>query len=112
MDSSTRSKVVELCDGKLPVFQKGMKLLLLNIRGLVNKMDTFKDTLYDVKSDIDIVCINETFLDSTILSNEIAIDGFSVERKDRTRSGGGVLFYISNNINILVVTTLSITIWK
>ena len=37
-----------------------------------------------------------TFLDDNILSNEISIDGFNVERRDRTRNGGGVLLYISN----------------
>ena len=59
-------------------------------------MDSLKDALHDVKGDIDIVCINETFLDDNILSNEIAIDRFNVERRDRTRTGGGVCLYISN----------------
>ena len=41
-----RRKVVELNDGRIPIFSKGMKLLLLNIRGLANKMDSLKDALH------------------------------------------------------------------
>ena len=49
-----RSKVVELNDGRIPICSKGIKLLLLNIRGLAN----------DIKGDINIAdTFNNYFVD-------------------------------------------------
>ena len=50
--------------------------------------------------DCDIVACTKTHLSSSISNHEIDIDDFCIERRDRgSRHGGGVLFYISNNIN-------------
>src|SRR6478609_8964203 len=46
----------------------------------------------------DVVGLTETHLDNTIDSDEINIDGFTVFRKDRNSSGGGVLLYIRNEL--------------
>ena len=37
---------------------------------------------------IDILAINETRLVSSILNGEVSIPGYTLERKDRNRSGG------------------------
>ena len=73
-----------------------MVFLLLNIRGLVSKMDNVRYLLFDCKDDVDFMCINESFCDETISNDDISLEGFNIERNDRTRSGGGVVLYISD----------------
>ena len=51
------------------------------------------------KYPFDILAINETKLDSSILDSEINIDGCIIIRKDRNRNGGGIAIYIRNNIS-------------
>ena len=90
------SKNLTLIEGKIPILPKGTKFFLLNIRGLVNKMD-FLRYLYS-SNEVDILCINETFCDNTISDEEVSINGLCIERKDRNRSGGGVALYVSNRL--------------
>ena len=47
-------------------------------------------------SPIDILAINESKIDDSILNNEVNINGYNIIRKDRNRSGGGVVLYIRN----------------
>ena len=47
----------------------------------------------------DILAVNETGLDDTISSGEVIVPGYSLERNDRNRDGGGVALYIRNTIN-------------
>ena len=42
----------------------------------------------------DIITLNETRLDSSVLNGEIEIPGYDIVRRDRDRSGGGVAMYI------------------
>jgi hypothetical protein len=44
-----------------------------------------------------VLAISETWIDKSVTNNEIKIDGYSIERHDRERSGGGVCIYIKNN---------------
>ena len=80
---------MNLCDGKIPVLQKGLKFMLLNIRSLISKLDSLSYLLTNNK--IDVLCLNETFCDDSISDDELHIEGLMIERNDRTRSGGGVL---------------------
>ena len=92
--NTANSKTLTLTDGKIPVLSKGNKFFLLNIRGLVNKMDLLRSLFSN--NNIDLLCINETFCDNTISNEEISINGLRIERKDRNRFGGGVALYISD----------------
>ena len=47
---------------------------------------------------LDIIAINETKLDQSISDAQLHIDNYTLLRKDRTRQGGGVAFYIRNTI--------------
>ena len=47
---------------------------------------------------LDIIAINETKLDQSISDAQLHIDDYTLLRKDRTRQGGGVAFYIRNTI--------------
>jgi len=76
---------------------KGLLINHLNIRSLLPKLDEIKHTVFS--QNIDILCLNETFLDNTITDHEMGINGYTSLRKDRTRHGGGVAMYIKDTIN-------------
>lgn len=69
-------------------------LLYFNVRSLLPKIDEFR--IICSVSKLDVVCITESWLDSTIDDCEISIQGYSVFRLDRSRHGGGVLIYVKS----------------
>ena len=50
----------------------------------------------------DIITLNETRLDCSVLNGEIEIPGYDIVRRDRNRSGGGVAMYIRSHIPYIV----------
>ena len=46
----------------------------------------------------DIITLNETRLDCSVLNGEIEIPGYDIVRRDRNRSGRGVAMYIRSHI--------------
>ena len=50
------------------------------------------------QNDFDVVALTETHIDSNIDSSLISIDGYSLFRKDRNRSGGGVAMYVKHSL--------------
>ena len=49
---------------------------------------------------LDIFCFSETFLNSSVEESCIRINGFKIERKDRTgKLSGGLVVYVSNNMH-------------
>ena len=72
-------------------FGKGLVMASLNINSLLAHIDEFR--VFMNETDIDIISINETKLDSSIKDNEVYISGYEIVRKDRKingRHGGGV----------------------
>ena len=75
----------------------------LNINGLLCHADNLR--LFLSTTNIDILAVNETKLDNSILNDEVHIPGFDIVRKDRAvngKNGGGVCFYIKTNLNFYV----------
>ena len=92
----SKNGLSELINGSIPPIKtKGVKFGHLNIHSIVTKIDELRLLLKH--RPFDVLCLNETLCDSTISDEEISIDGFSLLRNDRTRHGGGVAIYISNN---------------
>ena len=77
--------------------EKGLRICHLNIRSLVNKIDEIKVFCETHKPHA--LCLNETWLDTSIADGEIQLDGYSHIRRDKTRHQGGVLVYIASNVN-------------
>ena len=51
----------------------------------------------------DVLAVNETKLDSTVIDGLVLVTGYHIERNDRKYNcGGGVALYIRNNINYVV----------
>ena len=85
---------------------KGISIASLNICHLLPKLDDIKHIL--TKSDLDILCLCETFLDSEILDSELQIDGYSFFRHDRTppsgkSCGGGLIIYVKNSRDVKLI---------
>ena len=68
----------------------------LNINGLRSKISFIKIFLRQHK--FDILCLNETKIDSTVATSEISVPGYKTFRQDRNCHGGGVLIYASDHL--------------
>ena len=75
---------------------KGLHFLHLNIRSLLPKLDEIR--LIVKESNAAIFGLTETWLDNSVSDSEVAIEGYSIVRKDRNRHGGGVCVYVRDNL--------------
>ena len=76
---------------------KGFKIAHVNIQSLRYKVDDIRILLND--NNFDVLCLTETWLDNNIDDNEIKIDGYNINRLDRTdKQHGGILFYVKDGI--------------
>ena len=79
---------------------RGLKIAHLNVNRLVNKLDGVRELMSTYN--FDVLKLSETWLSSNISDCEVTIPGYTLVRKDRNGStklnGGGVLFYIRDNI--------------
>ena len=94
--STSTQKEFSSLDGDLISNYRGLKIAHLNINGLLSKLDFLKIMLQ--KSKFDVFAISESKLDANIHNNEIKIDGYNLYRLDRNRHGGGVLFYVNEQL--------------
>ena len=49
----------------------------------------------------DIFCINETWLNESVLYSELEVIGYSALSKHRTRHGGGILIYVNDKLDCI-----------
>ena len=77
----------------------------LNVNGLRSKLDFIKILLFQEK--FDILCLNETKIDSTVSDNDLSIPGYTPHRQDRTAHGGGTLIYVSDVLHAKKVSRIS-----
>ena len=69
--------------------QKGLVISSWNIRSIVSKFQQIETIVAD--ADIDILCVNETWLGSMNNSNAFALEGYDLFRHDRVvKKRGGV----------------------
>ena len=74
----------------------------LNINSIRNKFEALK---FIIDNNIDIFLISETKLDDSFPSAQFLIKGFSAPyRFDRNSKGGGLLFYIREDIQSKILT--------
>ena len=83
---------------------KGLKIIHLNIRSLVPKIDLLRTWVYLHKPKI--ITLSETFLNNDILDNEISIRNYILYRADRATRHGGVAIYVSTDIASEIVTPI------
>ena len=73
--------------------QKNAILGLLNVNSLRNKIKVVEKLL---PNNIDISLFSETKLDETFPNQQLS--GYKMFRRDRIKHGGGIMFYINENI--------------
>ena len=78
-----------------------IKIDHLNAQSLISNFDNIEFLLND--SDIDILCISETWLLPEMQNSFIGIQGYSIFRCDGGR-GGGVCIYVRDNMKVTVLT--------
>ena len=76
-----------------------------NINGLRSKIDFLRIFLRQHK--FDILCLNETKIDSTVPDSEISVPGYTIFRQDRTCHGGGVLIFASDHLTTKKLSHIS-----
>ena len=77
--------------------KNGLRFLHVNCRSFSPKKDEIM--WLTQSSNIDILCLTETWLNQNILSAELEFPGYTILRKDRiNRTGGGVAIYIKNTL--------------
>lgn len=70
----------------------------LNIRSVISEIDQINHILTD--SNLDFLCLSETWLHSNSPSAAIDVPGYKVFRRDRPKGkGGGVMIYIKDNFH-------------
>ncbi|PFX22533.1 hypothetical protein AWC38_SpisGene12938 [Stylophora pistillata] len=77
-----------------------MELVHQNIRGLLNKLDEIRYIINTLKSGIQLISFTETWLNSSVLDEEVNIPGYTVFRKDRGSKGGGVIVYAGDDLSV------------
>ena len=63
--------------------QKWLKILHLNVRSLLRNLSEIALVLF--QNNVHILSLNETWLDDSVLDQEVHIDGYQIVRKDRDR---------------------------
>ena len=78
----------------------------LNINSIRNKFEMLS---LSVTQYVEILMLSETKLDSTFLSTQFLINGFSIpHRLDRNIKGGGILLYVRDKIIVLALNRYSL----
>lgn len=84
---------------------KGIKIMHLNIRSLIPKIDLLRAWVVLYKPNI--ITLSETWLNSNIPDTEINLPNYTLYRSDRSSRGGGVAIYVSSEfISELTIPTV------
>ena len=77
---------------------------MLNVNHIENK---FEPLVSLVKDKLDIILLSETQIDQSFPSSQFAIEGYTKPfRRDRDNHGGGLLFYVRDDIPCKEVKSL------
>ena len=73
----------------------------MNANSVVGKINMIQSIVHTYSPDL--VAITETKIDNNIQDNELLSDDFTLWRKDRNRSGGGVLIAVANKSKFVIL---------
>ena len=74
-----------------------LNIVHLSIQYLYSKLDEL-NILLSQQSNIDILCICETFLNEEFSNQEIQLEKYELFLKDRKTNGGGLVIYVKENL--------------
>ena len=83
-----------------------LKVCHANVRSLASKPRLLDLEILSISHNIDVLCLSETWLSSSILSSSISLPGFQLPlRRDRPENkNGGVAVYVRNNLSVKLVS--------
>lgn len=82
------------------LWNRGLKILQLNVNGLLGKVDQIRLLLSETGCNTHIFQVSESHLDESISDSLINVCGYNIIRKDRKGGpGSGVCMYIRNDLN-------------
>ena len=90
-------------------YPKNLIIGHLNINSVRNKFSSLQQT---VLSKTDIVLLSETKIDDSFPDSQFFAEGFKIYRKDRTKTGGGLLLYVNENLRGKIIKKNSRKILK
>ena len=79
-----------------PLKTWGLHFCHLNVNSFLSKIDELRDITYYIKPTI--LGITESKLGRSVTNTEVNINGYSIIRNDRNRIGGGVAYYIRDDL--------------
>ena len=74
----------------------------LNINSLRNKFESIADV---IQGTFDIFLLSETKIDESFPDKQFCLNNYKIFRKDRNRYGGGIMFYVNENLPCKSLTT-------
>ena len=74
----------------------------LNINSLRNKFESIADV---IQGTFDIFLLSETKFDESFTDKQFRLNNYKIFRKDRNRYGGGIMFYVNENLPCKILTT-------
>lgn len=96
-------------DGSLSAYVPS--LYLSNVMSLAPKIDEIRHVV--TYANLDCVCITESWLQSHVHDNVVALDGFNLVRRDRVDTiHGGVCTFIKDNINFTILEDLEDSLFE
>ena len=83
----------DLCE----LFQrKGLYFIPVNARSLLSRVMEIRVLANHTNAAV--ICVTETWFDSSVTDTEVEIPGYLIQRRDRSRSGGSVCMYIRSDL--------------
>ena len=76
-------------------YPKNLTIGHLNINSVRSKFSSLQQT---VLNKTDILLLSETKIDDSFPNSQFYAEGFKMYRKDRTKTGGGLLLYVNENL--------------
>jgi hypothetical protein len=77
-------------------YTKNFLICHLNINSMRYKFDEIKELLFD--KIVDCLIVSERKIDSTFKDSLFEVDGYKLQRRDRTDSGGGIATFMRTDI--------------
>ena len=80
------------------------QFVLQNIRSVSKNLDEFEVYINSMSQKPEVVCLTETWLNPSYNNNCFSLNGYqTIIASNRKKRGGGVAFYLKNNINGQIV---------
>jgi len=99
LNNSTANSRALLCI--LAKQRPGLKICHINAQSLPKKIEEFRYMF--VNSEIDVICVSETWFVQSLCDVLISCDGYNVYRSDRVSHGGGVAIYVNKKLKAKII---------